>query len=90
MRGWPVAALLILLVLMGPVARAQAPAWQTAVAASGNYSVANATAADANGNVYIVGFFFSTATFGSITLTSAGQQDVFIAKWSSISSTFRA
>ncbi|GAB3590120.1 hypothetical protein GCM10027345_44660 [Hymenobacter daeguensis] len=70
------------------MARAQAPTWQTAVAAAGNYSGANATAADANGNVYIAGFFFNTATFGSTTLTGVGQQDMFVAKWSSSSNRF--
>lgn len=36
---------------------------------------------DAGGNVYVVGYFFQTATFGSTTLTSAGSQDIFIAKY---------
>lgn len=37
--------------------------------------------ADANGNTYITGFFYGTATFGSQTITSAGAQDIFIAKY---------
>lgn len=37
--------------------------------------------ADASGNIYITGFYYGTATFGSITLTSvSGTQDGFIAK----------
>ncbi|MDQ2772221.1 MAG: hypothetical protein M3Y54_17180, partial [Bacteroidota bacterium] len=81
--------LLILLLLAGPVVRAQVPAWQSAVATNqangpGNYCRSISTAADANGNVYIVGDFSGTVIFGSSTLTSAGNSDVFIAKWSAI------
>lgn len=36
---------------------------------------------DAAGNSYITGFFYGTATFGTQTLTSAGVQDVFVAKY---------
>jgi hypothetical protein len=39
-------------------------------------------ALDASGNIYINGFFTGTATFGSLTpLTSAGNSDVFVAKY---------
>ena len=37
--------------------------------------------ADAAGNSYITGYFYGTATFGGQTVTSAGIQDVFIAKY---------
>lgn len=38
-------------------------------------------AADATGNIYITGFYYGTATFGAITLSSvSGSQDGFIAK----------
>src|SRR5690606_23169601 len=37
--------------------------------------------ADADGNSYVTGFFHGQATFGVQTLQSAGQQDVFIAKY---------
>lgn len=37
--------------------------------------------ADNSGNCVITGFFSDTAQFGAITLISAGQQDVFIAKY---------
>jgi gliding motility-associated-like protein len=36
---------------------------------------------DATGNSYITGYFYGTATFGSINITSAGSQDIFIAKY---------
>ncbi|MGP8217291.1 MAG: hypothetical protein ACLQQ4_17115, partial [Bacteroidia bacterium] len=37
--------------------------------------------ADAAGNSYVTGYFYGTATFGTHTITSAGLQDVFIAKY---------
>ncbi len=36
---------------------------------------------DSAGNVYVTGFFNGTATFGTTSITSAGQQDVFVAKY---------
>ena len=41
----------------------------------------NAVVVDASGNVYITGYFQGTASFGATTLTSAGLQDVFVAKY---------
>ncbi len=38
---------------------------------------------DRFGNSYICGYFYSTATFGSYTVTSTGVQDIFIAKYDS-------
>ena len=35
---------------------------------------------DADGNVYVTGYFFGTASFGSFTLTSSGNTDIFVAK----------
>ncbi|RFS16975.1 SBBP repeat-containing protein [Emticicia sp. C21] len=37
---------------------------------------------DANGNIFVTGYFHNTITFGANTLTSSGQKDVFIAKYS--------
>ncbi|MDQ2772374.1 MAG: T9SS type A sorting domain-containing protein [Bacteroidota bacterium] len=88
--------LLLAAILSGPLAQAQAPAWQTALTVSqsgGEYSAVTATATDASGNVFLTGYFgrgqFSggTVTFGSTTLTSltAPNQlsgaDIFVAKW---------
>ncbi len=36
---------------------------------------------DAAGNSYVTGYYYGSATFGSKTITSAGAQDVFIAKY---------
>ena len=38
---------------------------------------------DDNGNIYITGYFKNAIEFGSTTLTSAGNEDIFIAKLSS-------
>lgn len=37
--------------------------------------------ADAQGNSYVTGYFYGTATFGTQQITSSGNQDVFIAKY---------
>ncbi|HTA81889.1 MAG TPA: SBBP repeat-containing protein [Bacteroidia bacterium] len=37
--------------------------------------------ADAAGNTYVTGYYYGSATFGTQTITSLGQQDVFIAKY---------
>ena len=76
------------LLLAAPAARAQVPAWQTAVALNGGASMVTATAIDAGGNIYVAGYFTGTASFGAATLTSAGDRDVFVAKWSQASATF--
>ena len=81
-----------LLALAGP-ARAQAPAWQTAVLAGNGVSTVGitfvkATAADAAGNVYVAGTLEGTVSFSGITLTSAGSSDGFVAKWNRTSGTF--
>jgi hypothetical protein len=40
-----------------------------------------ATAIAANGQVFVTGYFTGSVTFGNTTLTSAGGNDLFIAKW---------
>ncbi|QKG55582.1 T9SS type A sorting domain-containing protein [Hymenobacter sp. BRD128] len=74
--------------------RAQAPAWQQAVAAgatSGSYSSVAASVADGQGNVYVAGSFAGTISLGStklINTTADGLRDIFIAKWSSSAQAF--
>lgn len=50
------------------------------VAGSGSDS-GNGIAVDGNGNVYVTGYFQSTATFGTVTKVSAGNNDIFVAKY---------
>jgi len=77
-----------LLLLSGPLAGAQTPSWQSAVAAGGSTATITATASDGADNVYLVGRFVGTASFGSTTLASAGSGDVFIAKWNRLAAAF--
>lgn len=49
---------------------------------TGNFLI-NATGLDASGNIIVAGQFDGTITLGSITLTSVGSNDLFVAKLSS-------
>ncbi|MBF9141285.1 T9SS type A sorting domain-containing protein [Hymenobacter properus] len=70
------------------LARAQAPMWQWAAAPSaivdnntgfGGSSI-SAVAQDAFGNTVVAGSFYGSFTLGNTTLTSAGYNDIFVAK----------
>ena len=84
--------LTLLFVLTAAVAQAQAPTWQTAVSAisQGNSprSRAFSVATDEQGNAYVAGSFDRSIRLGSISLTSNGFSDVFVAKWSRASGSF--
>jgi hypothetical protein len=56
-----------------------------AIASSGGTGIEYgfAIALDASGNMYITGHYYATTTFGSISLTSAGSSDIFVAKYNS-------
>lgn len=55
--------------------------WLWAVQAGGaSGENSNCIATDSSGNSYIAGYFQGTATFGTISLTSSGSQDIFISK----------
>ena len=54
---------------------------QWAVAAAGTSSMwSYDLAVDSSGSAYITGYFYSSATFGSTTLSSKGSTDVYVAK----------
>lgn len=85
LRGCRVAGLLIGLWLLATSAWAQAPTWALAVPAgtsstTGYHSPAG-MATDANGNVFVTGSFRGNITFGRITLRSAGDFDIYLAKY---------
>jgi hypothetical protein len=71
--------------LTGLAARAQAPAWQAAIALSApgtGSAYANSVATDAAGNVYVAGQFNGTLSLGTFSLTSpTSANSGFIAKW---------
>ncbi|MDB5282191.1 MAG: repeat-containing protein [Bacteroidota bacterium] len=62
----------------------QSPSWIWAkspyVTGSTNI-ISNHTATDANGNVYVVGIFTGTVVFGTTTLNSGANRDIFLAKY---------
>ncbi|MBH8559022.1 putative Ig domain-containing protein [Hymenobacter negativus] len=78
--------LLLLLLLAAWGARAQAPTWQSALS-SAAVDVRD-VAITASGDVYVTGSFTGSVTFGSNTLTSTGDADMFVAKWASGASTW--
>ena len=58
--------------------------WLWASQAGGNlYDKSNSMSVDAFGNCYVTGNFEETSNFGSITLTSYGSGDIFVAKMDS-------
>jgi hypothetical protein len=55
--------------------------WAVHAGGTGVVTKGLAVKTDANGNSYVTGFFYGTVKFGTYTLTSAGAQDIFIAKY---------
>ena len=78
----------ILMVLGAARAQGQSSPWQSVLSAQGQRSQIAAVAADGRGNLYVAGFFRDVLTLGGLTLTSAGEEDVFVAKWQIASRTF--
>ena len=75
---------LLILLLLGVEHRvkAQAPVWQSLISTNGtSYSEVTASVSDASGNTYICGYFRGAINLGNTTLTSAGEADLFVAKW---------
>ncbi len=73
--------LLFILVLCSVAFCAQNVDWLWVKQAGGTDSdVGKSIAVDANGNSYVTGYFRGNATFGSTTLSSIGNTDIFFAK----------
>ncbi|OON68465.1 hypothetical protein B0919_12505 [Hymenobacter sp. CRA2] len=63
-------------------ATAQTPDWNLALPVGGASPVLiQSIVADSSDNVYLAGSFYDTATFGHLSLTSQGSEDIFVAKW---------
>ncbi|MGB2984885.1 MAG: IPTL-CTERM sorting domain-containing protein [Phycisphaerae bacterium] len=58
-------------------------AWAESAGGTSSEVVVQSIAVDASGNSYVTGWFGGTVTFGTFTLTSAGNDDVFVAKYDS-------
>ena len=57
--------------------------WASSAGAGTSGDITRSTAHDANGNVFVGGYFGGTTSIGGTSLTSAGQDDGFVAKYNS-------
>ena len=74
-------SLFILLILCTTFVFAQREVWQWAKQAGGsNADQSHRIVTDSSGNSYVTGYFQGTASFGSTTLTSSGDADIFVIK----------
>jgi hypothetical protein len=76
--------------LLPLAATAQTPVWHPATTIQSLYSGANlvASAADAAGNVYVLGDVYGTLTFGTSVVQSTGPRTMYVAKWSKATGSF--
>ncbi len=54
--------------------------WANGAGGASGYDYGFAVCADGFGNCYLTGYFWDTASFGSLTVTGAGGNDAFVAK----------
>jgi len=73
--------ILNLLLIIAVYSFAQTPDWcWTESAGSSSSDEGRGIATDADGNIYMIGLFSDTGNFGSFTLISNGNSDIFVAK----------
>ena len=85
--------LLLLLLLPAWAVRAQAPTWQsvTGLDAGAGLATVRGTAIDANGDYYVVGYFYGSLNLGGTILTTTDpttDADMFVAKMSGTTNTW--
>ncbi|MDP6905891.1 MAG: SBBP repeat-containing protein, partial [Candidatus Thalassarchaeaceae archaeon] len=56
------------------------PLWSAQVSGSSSTDTIQSMAMDAMGKTYVCGYFYNTATFGQMTLTSYGSYDIFVGR----------
>ena len=56
--------------------------WAKSAGGTADFETGNDVATDDAGYMYVTGHFFETASFGPLTLTSEGDRDMFVAKYS--------
>src|SRR5438105_14740932 len=74
--------LMLMSLAFGKTVQAQAPnwAWAKGAGSAGN-DMGKAIKTDPNGNSFVTGRFSATATFGSLSVSSYGGPDIFVAKY---------
>ncbi len=57
------------------------PVWANRAGSTGSPELGRSVSLDGSGNVYVTGYFQSNASFGTTSMTSAGAEDIFVAKY---------
>jgi len=72
-------SLLLCLLMLSALMGLSAQEWAVCAGGTDNDYV-RAIVSDTNGNSYIIGNFYNTSDFGTMSLTSSGDSDIFVAK----------
>ncbi|RZK28342.1 MAG: hypothetical protein EOO63_11480, partial [Hymenobacter sp.] len=81
----------LLLLLAGATVQAQSPTWRAARAinhTNASNSEVRASAADGNGNLYVVGTYNGAVSFNNLALNYTAGQSTFVAKWNIATNTY--